>query len=140
MKAPHSIEESQNHLLHTNWKLINSLTTLHTQGLSKEDEQFSTMEMNRAIASITKSESVHAPLNAIREAKVKLNQLKAKKDEATRNGDDTGAADLQYYDIPETEALIKRLEKQAIANIDYRSPLGSTEVLIAPFWDVFSVV
>ena len=47
----------------------------------------------------------------IQEAKVKLDQLRVKKDEATRQGDDSRAADLQYYAIPEQEDLIKKLEK-----------------------------
>jgi ATP-dependent Clp protease ATP-binding subunit ClpB len=48
----------------------------------------------------------------IQEAKVKLEQLRVKKDEATRMGDTGRAADLQYYAIPEQEALIRNLEKE----------------------------
>lgn len=59
-----------------------------------------------------KYESERARGKAIQEAKVKLDQLKVKKDEATRMGDDSKAADLQYYAIPEQEAFIKSLEKQ----------------------------
>jgi ATP-dependent Clp protease ATP-binding subunit ClpA len=51
----------------------------------------------------------------IQDAKVKLDQLRVKKDEATRMGDDGRAADLQYYAIPEQEAFIKNLEKQKAA-------------------------
>jgi ATP-dependent Clp protease ATP-binding subunit ClpB len=51
----------------------------------------------------------------IQEAKVKLEQLRVRKDEATRMGDDGRAADLQYYAIPEQEALIKSLEKDKAA-------------------------
>lgn len=50
----------------------------------------------------------------IQEAKVKLDQLKVKKDEATRMGDDGRAADLQYYAIPEQEQMIKQLEKDKV--------------------------
>ncbi|KAN0114836.1 P-loop containing nucleoside triphosphate hydrolase protein [Hyaloscypha variabilis] len=62
-----------------------------------------------------KYESERARGKAIQEAKVKLDQLRVKKDEATRMGDDAKAADLQYYAIPEQEAFIKSLEKQKAA-------------------------
>lgn len=48
----------------------------------------------------------------IQEAKVRLEALKVKKDEATRTGDDQRAADLQYYAIPEQEAMIKSMEAE----------------------------
>jgi ATP-dependent Clp protease ATP-binding subunit ClpB len=51
----------------------------------------------------------------IQEAKVKLEQLRVKKDEATRIGDMGKAADLQYYAIPEQETLIKNMEKEKAA-------------------------
>lgn len=60
----------------------------------------------------------------IQEAKVKLDQLRVKKDDATRIGDDARAADLQYYAIPEQESLIRKLEKDkaqadaALSNAD----------------------
>lgn len=59
-----------------------------------------------------KYESERARGKAIQEAKVKLDQLRVKKDEATRIGDDSKAADLQYYAIPEQEQFIKALEKE----------------------------
>jgi ATP-dependent Clp protease ATP-binding subunit ClpB len=59
-----------------------------------------------------KYESERARGKAIQEAKVKLDQLRVKKDEATRMGDDSRAADLQYYAIPEQEAHIKALEQE----------------------------
>ena len=59
-----------------------------------------------------KYESERARGKAIQEAKVKLDQLRVKKDEATRMGDDSRAADLQYYAIPEQEAFIKSLERE----------------------------
>jgi len=62
-----------------------------------------------------KYESERARGKAIQEAKVKLDALRVKKDEATRMGDDARAADLQYYAIPEQEAFIKSLEKQKAA-------------------------
>jgi ATP-dependent Clp protease ATP-binding subunit ClpA len=49
---------------------------------------------------------------AIQEAKQKLDQLRVRLDEANRSGDDSRAADLQYYAIPEQETFIKSLEKE----------------------------
>jgi ATP-dependent Clp protease ATP-binding subunit ClpA len=59
-----------------------------------------------------KYESERARGKLIQEAKVKLDQLRVKKDEAMRMGDDQKAADLQYYAIPEQENYIKTLEKE----------------------------
>jgi len=59
-----------------------------------------------------KYESERARSKSIQEAKVKLDQLRIKKDEATRMGDDSRVADLHYYAIPEQEAYIKNLEKE----------------------------
>ncbi|RKF59881.1 Heat shock protein hsp98 [Erysiphe neolycopersici] len=62
-----------------------------------------------------KYESERARGKAIQEAKIKLEQLKVKKDDATRVGDDARAADLQYYAIPEQEKYIKALEREKAA-------------------------
>lgn len=51
----------------------------------------------------------------IQEAKMKLDQLKVKMEDASRMGDTARAADLQYYAIPEQEATIKQLEKEKVA-------------------------
>ncbi|KAJ9154828.1 Heat shock protein hsp98 [Pleurostoma richardsiae] len=51
----------------------------------------------------------------IQEAKMRLEQLKVKMEDASRMGDHARAADLQYYAIPEQEALIKKLEKEKAA-------------------------
>jgi ATP-dependent Clp protease ATP-binding subunit ClpB len=48
----------------------------------------------------------------IQEAKIKLDQLKVKREEAERSGDLQTASDLGYYAIPDTKALIARLETQ----------------------------
>lgn len=53
----------------------------------------------------------------IQEAKVKLDQLKVKMEDASRVGDTARAADLQFYAIPEMESLIRKLEKDK-ANAD----------------------
>ncbi|KAI0998868.1 Heat shock protein [Podosphaera aphanis] len=62
-----------------------------------------------------KYDSERARGKAIQEAKIKLEQLKVKKDDATRVGDDARAADLQYYAIPEQERFIKSLEREKAA-------------------------
>ncbi|KAI3336479.1 putative heat shock protein [Xylariaceae sp. AK1471] len=51
----------------------------------------------------------------IQEAKLKLDQLKVKMEDAARMGDHARAADLQYYAIPEQEQVIRRLEKEKAA-------------------------
>ncbi|KAI1490051.1 heat shock protein [Biscogniauxia mediterranea] len=62
-----------------------------------------------------KYESERKRGKAIQEAKLKLDQLKVKMEEAARMGDHARAADLQYYAIPEQEQVIKKLEKQKAA-------------------------
>ncbi|OJJ34912.1 hypothetical protein ASPWEDRAFT_109613 [Aspergillus wentii DTO 134E9] len=47
---------------------------------------------------------------SIQDAKIKLDSLSVKRDEAERSGDTQTAADLGYYAIPETKNLIARLE------------------------------
>lgn len=59
-----------------------------------------------------KYESERARGKLIQEAKMKLEQLKVKVDDATRQGDTARAADLQYYAIPDQEKYIKVLEKE----------------------------
>ncbi|KAI0166027.1 putative heat shock protein [Xylariaceae sp. FL1272] len=51
----------------------------------------------------------------IQEAKLKLDGLKVKMEDAARVGDHARAADLQYYAIPEQEKFIKELEKDKAA-------------------------
>lgn len=51
----------------------------------------------------------------IQEAKVKLDQLKVKAEDAARMGDHARAADLQYYAIPEQEQAIKKMEAEKVA-------------------------
>ncbi|KAK8157751.1 putative heat shock protein Hsp98/Hsp104/ClpA [Phyllosticta citrichinensis] len=57
-----------------------------------------------------KYESEKARGKEIQEAKIKLDQLKVKRDEAERNGDLSTASDLQYYAIPDVEQRIAQLE------------------------------
>ena len=57
-----------------------------------------------------KYESEKQRSREVQDAKIKLDSLKVKRDEAERSGDTQTAADLEYYAIPETKALIERLE------------------------------
>ncbi|KAJ5578668.1 Heat shock protein hsp98 [Penicillium hispanicum] len=57
-----------------------------------------------------KYESEKQRSKEVQDAKIKLDSLKVKRDEAERSGDTQTAADLEYYAIPETKALIERLE------------------------------
>ena len=59
-----------------------------------------------------KYESERSRGKAIQEAKQKLDGLRVKLEDAKRSGDDSRAADLQFYAIPEQEAYIKGLEKE----------------------------
>ncbi|KAL2220903.1 P-loop containing nucleoside triphosphate hydrolase protein [Thermoascus aurantiacus ATCC 26904] len=69
----------------------------------------------------------------IQDAKIKLDSLKVKRDEAERSGDTQTAADLTYYAIPETKALIERLEaERARADAEQRARQGEAgEALLA---------
>lgn len=51
----------------------------------------------------------------IQEAKVKLEQLKVRMEDASRVGDTGRAADLKFYAIPEQDAIIKKLEHEKAA-------------------------
>lgn len=51
----------------------------------------------------------------IQEAKLKLENLRVKAEDASRMGDHSRAADLQYYAIPEQEQVIRQLEKDKAA-------------------------
>jgi ATP-dependent Clp protease ATP-binding subunit ClpB len=51
----------------------------------------------------------------IQEAKLKLENLRVKAEDASRMGDHSRAADLQYYAIPEQEQVIRKLEKEKAA-------------------------
>lgn len=70
----------------------------------------------------------------IQDAKMKLDSLKVKRDESMRSGDTATAADLEYYAIPETQALIQRLEaERAKADAEDRARPGSEgEVALMP--------
>lgn len=62
----------------------------------------------------------------IQEAKIKLEQLKNKKDEAERSNDLQTASDLTYYAIPDTTAKIKALEAaRAQADAEQHLRLGN---------------
>ncbi|KAE8323447.1 P-loop containing nucleoside triphosphate hydrolase protein [Aspergillus sergii] len=80
-----------------------------------------------------KYESEKQRSKAIQDAKIKLDSLKVKRDEAERSGDTVTAADLEYYAIPETKALIERLEvDRAKADEERRTRSGDAgETLLA---------
>ncbi|KAJ5902605.1 hypothetical protein N7495_003133 [Penicillium taxi] len=69
----------------------------------------------------------------VQDAKIKLDSLKVKRDEAERMGDTQTAADLEYYAIPETKNLIARLEAdRARADAERRANSGDGgEALLA---------
>lgn len=69
----------------------------------------------------------------IQDAKMKLDSLKVKRDDAMRSGDTATAADLEYYAIPETQALIQRLEtERAKADAEQRSQPGNEGETLMP--------
>lgn len=81
-----------------------------------------------------KYESEKARSKSIQDAKIKLDSLKVKRDEAERSGDTQTAADLEYYAIPETKTLIERLDQdRARADAERRAQNGgdSGEALLA---------
>ena len=80
-----------------------------------------------------KYESEKQRSREVQDAKIKLDSLKVKRDEAERSGDTQTAADLEYYAIPETKALIERLEAdRAKADAERRANQGDgSEALLA---------
>ena len=80
-----------------------------------------------------KYESEKQRSKEVQDAKIKLDSLKVKPDEAERSGDTQTAADLEYYAIPETKSLIERLElDRAKADAERRANQGdSGEALLA---------
>ncbi|KAJ5131454.1 uncharacterized protein N7515_007493 [Penicillium bovifimosum] len=80
-----------------------------------------------------KYESEKLRSREVQDAKIKLDSLKVKRDEAERMGDTQTAADLEYYAIPETKQLIERLESdRAKADAERRSQSGDGgEALLA---------
>lgn len=80
-----------------------------------------------------KYESEKARSKGIQDAKIKLDSLKVKRDEAERSGDTQMAADLEYYAIPGTKELIERLEaERAASDAERRAQQGEAgETLLA---------
>ncbi|KAJ6160642.1 Heat shock protein hsp98 [Penicillium chermesinum] len=80
-----------------------------------------------------KYESEKQRSREVQDAKIKLDTLKVKRDEAERMGDTVTAADLEYYAIPETKSLIERLEAdRARADAERRAASGDNgEALLA---------
>lgn len=99
---------------------------IEIHALSREKDEASKTRLQQAKQDAANVEDELRPLREkyeserkrgkeIQEAKMKLDQLKVKMEDASRMGDTARAADLQYYAIPEQEANIKRLEKEKAA-------------------------
>lgn len=99
---------------------------IEIHALSREKDEASKTRLQQAKQDAANVEDELRPLREkyeserkrgkdIQEAKMKLDQLKVKMEDASRVGDTARAADLQYYAIPEQEATIKRLEKDKAA-------------------------
>jgi ATP-dependent Clp protease ATP-binding subunit ClpB len=96
---------------------------IEIHALSREKDDASVIRLAQAKQDASNVEEELRPLREkyeserkrgkdIQEAKQKLEQLEVRKEDAIRTGDDGRAADLQYYAIPEQEALIKQLQKE----------------------------
>jgi len=114
--------ESQPEILDSLERKLRQLK-IEIHALSREKDESSVARLAQAKQDASNVEEELRPLREkyeserkrgkdIQEAKLKLDQLRVRKDEATRMGDDGRAADLQYYAIPEQEALIKKLERE----------------------------
>lgn len=114
--------ESQPEILDSLERKLRQLQ-IEIHALSREKDEASQTRLAQAKQDASNVEEELRPLREkyeserkrgkdIQEAKVKLDQLRVKKDEATRMGDVGRASDLQYYAIPEQEAMIKRLEQE----------------------------
>ncbi|KAH8595786.1 P-loop containing nucleoside triphosphate hydrolase protein [Bisporella sp. PMI_857] len=96
---------------------------IEIHALSREKDEASQARLAQAKQDASNVEEELRPLRdkyererargkAIQEAKVKLDALRVKLEDAKRSGEDSKAADLQYYAIPDQEAFIKNLEKE----------------------------
>ncbi|KAL0473485.1 heat shock protein [Neurospora intermedia] len=99
---------------------------IEIHALSREKDEASKARLEQAKKDAENVEEELRPLRekyeqekqrakALQEARMKLESLRQKAEEASRMGDHSRAADLQYYAIPEQEAVIKRLEKEKAA-------------------------
>jgi ATP-dependent Clp protease ATP-binding subunit ClpB len=97
---------------------------IHALGREKDDASKARLEIAKKDAQNVeeelrplreKYESERKRGKEIQEAKLKLDQLKVKAEDATRLGDNARAADLTYYAIPEQRETIKRLEREKAA-------------------------
>lgn len=96
---------------------------IEIHALSREKDEASKIRLAQAKQDASNVEEELRPLRdkyenerkrgkSIQEAKMKLDQLKFKQEEASRIGDVGRAADLKYNAIPEQEDLIKSLEEE----------------------------
>lgn len=96
---------------------------IEIHALSKEKDEASKVRLEQAKQDASNIEEELRPLRekydkerkrgkSIQEAKMKLESLKFKQEEAARTGDVGRASDLKYNAIPEQEEQIKRLEEE----------------------------
>lgn len=114
--------ESQPEILdHLERKLRQLKIEIHA--LSREGDEASQARLAQAKQDAQNVEEELRPLRekyeserergkVIQEAKMKLDQLRVKLEEAMRMGDDAKASDLSFYAIPDQQKLIKTLEEE----------------------------
>lgn len=116
--------ESQPEILdHLERKLRQLKIEIHA--LSRESDEASKARLAQAKQDAQNVEEELRPLRekyeserergkVIQEAKMKLDQLRVKLEEAMRMGDDAKASDLSFYAIPDQQKLIKNLEEEKL--------------------------
>ncbi|CAK7239195.1 MAG: Heat shock protein hsp98 [Sporothrix thermara] len=123
--AVHVARESQPEIIDSLERRLRQLQ-IEIHALSREKDDASKTRLAQAKQDASNVEEELRPLREkyeserkrgkdIQEAKVRLDQLKVKMEDASRMGDTARAADLKFYAIPEMEALIRKLEKDKAA-------------------------
>ncbi|KAI5284147.1 hypothetical protein KEM52_003052, partial [Ascosphaera acerosa] len=120
--AVHVARESQPEELDVLERRLRQLTMeIHALEREKDEDENSAQRLKDAQLEAANVREQLAPLrerwdrekrrsNEIQEAKIKLEQLRVKRDEAERRGDTVAASDLIYYAIPDVEKRIEQLE------------------------------
>lgn len=120
--AVHVARESQpEELDNLERKLRQLQMEIHALEREKEEDESSAQRLKDAQAEAANVKEQLRPLRErwdqekrrtsdIQDAKIKLDQLKVKRDEAERRGDTATASDLIYYAIPDVERRIVELE------------------------------
>ncbi|KAI5297031.1 Heat shock protein hsp98, partial [Ascosphaera atra] len=122
--AVHVARESQPEELDVLERKLRQLQIeIHALEREKEDDEASATRLKEAHEEAANIKEELRPLrerwdrekkrsSEIQDAKIKLDQLKTKRDEAERRGDTATASDLIYYAIPDVEKRIQRLEAE----------------------------